>query len=111
MRNWIGLFENVVEDEKLWVNTATGEIERVYDHEDYGPIHDAIMDGYVQGTYIHDTNSLSLTASSPRTLCLAIRALLTNHSSIQGVRYHLLNGEDGQLDYDAMMAFRLSGTL
>lgn len=111
MRQWINLCESEIPDEKLWVNTATGEIELVYDHEDYGSIRDAVQDGYVQGSYSNRTNTINLTASSPRTLCLAIRALLTNHSSLRGMSYRLLTGEDGHLDYDEMMGFRLSGTL
>lgn len=103
--------ESVLQDEKFWVNTATGEIEMVYDHEDYGNVRDAIQDGYVQGDYSNDANEFKLVASTVRTLTLAIRALLTNHSSVRGMSYELLTGETGHFDYAEMMRFRQAGRL
>jgi hypothetical protein len=105
------LMESVVADEKFWVNTATHAIELVHDHDEYGNVRDAITDGYVQGDYSHESNEFSLTASTPRTLCLAVRALLTNHSSIRGLTYTLLSGEHGHMDYEQMMQFRQSAEI
>jgi hypothetical protein len=97
--------------EKFWVNTATGEIEMVFDHEDYGHIDDAIFDGYVQGNYFNSSNTFHLRASSVRTLSLALRAILTNHNSTKGCSYELLTGETGSLDYVGMMSVRNTATL
>lgn len=111
MAKKLSVFESVLQDEKFWVNTATHEIELVYDYEEYGPVKDAIQDGYVMGEYSNDLNEFKLTASTVRTLTLAIRALLTNHSSVQGMSYQLLSGESGHMDYADMMRFRQAGRL
>lgn len=97
--------------EKFWVNTATGEIEMVFDHEEYGSIRDAIIDGYVQGSYSNPTNTFHLVATSSRTLSLALRAILTNHNSTRGCSYELLSGEKGDLDYVGMMSVRNTGAI
>lgn len=111
MAKKLSVFESVLQDEKFWVNTATHEIELVYDYEDYGNVRDAITDGYVMGEYSNDRNEFKLTASTVRTLTLAIRALLTNHSSVQGLTYELFTGETGHMDYAEMMRFRQAGRL
>lgn len=112
MREYIDLIEMASDvTEKFWVNTANGEIEMVYDHEDYGSIRDAITDGYVQGIYDNGTNSFDLVAKDVRTLSLALRFILTNHNSTQGCSYTLLSGGEGHLDYVDMMAVRNTGAL
>lgn len=112
MRAYIDLIEMASDlTEKFWVNTTNGEIEMVYDHEEYGHIEDAITDGYVQGSYDNKTNSFDLRAKDARTLSLALRAILTNHNSAQGCSYELLSGEQGHLDYVDMMGVRNTGAL
>ena len=112
MRCFIALIEEASDViDKFWVNTTTGEIEFVFDHEEYGDVHDAIVDGYVQGEYANATNTFHLIASSARTLSLALRAILTNHTSVKNCTYSLLNGDEGALDYVAMMGLRNTGEI
>lgn len=107
--------ESVLEDEKFWVDTTTSQVELVHFHaqgrEEYGSIPEAIADGHVMGEYSNEDQTYTLVADSPRTLCLALRSVLTNFSATRGLHYQLLSGESGFLDYDAMMGFRLSGRL